>query len=576
MLSTLTQHRPTTMLRLADAVDREAIYRARHAIYAAELGQHAENDAQRLRDPLDERNEYLVARGPDGLRGFISITPPGGRFSLDKYLARAELAVDDPAHLFEVRLLTVLPPWRHSPLAFLLMWGALRFVQEHGGSEIVAIGRREVLSIYTRVGLRPLGRSFVSGQVHYELLLGSCHALLANSLRHHEPFLARAANHATWELPFPFRAEERCVHGGSFFAAIGEQFDAVERRQGVISADVLDAWFAPAPEVQAALAHDVSWMTQTSPPTEALGLRQAIAQTRGLPLETIVVGAGSSDLLFRTVPRLVRRGAQVLRLDPTYGEYGHLLEKLLGCRVEHLLLDPQQAFRVDIKRLRRELRRGYDLVALVNPNNPTGQTLSRRQLEPLLAELPARTTVLIDEAYIDYADPAETLEALAARHPNLIVVKSLSKIYALSGLRVAYLVTAPRRARELRRWMPPWVVSLPAQWAAIRALAANDYYRARWRETAQLRTELISRLDELELGEIHAGVLNAVIVQLADRLPDAATLVERCQQHGLFLRDLTPVSELFQGRAVRIAVKDRATQQRMIAILRGVVSSMRP
>src|SRR5262245_2128215 len=94
---------------LANERDREEIYRHRHAVYALELGQHAPRDDGRLRDAIDDENEYIVARVGGGLAGFISVTPPdAGRYSLEKYLPREQWPIADLSRAFEIRLLTVL------------------------------------------------------------------------------------------------------------------------------------------------------------------------------------------------------------------------------------------------------------------------------------------------------------------------------------------------------------------------------------------------------------------------------------------------------------------------------------
>src|SRR5262245_15988976 len=89
-----------------------------------------------------------------------------------------------------------------------------------------------------------------------------------------------------------------CFHGGAFFEAIGEEFADLGRRHAVINADVLDAWFPPAPSVGAALAEDLPWLVRTSPPTHASGLIRAVARARGVPPACVLTGAGSSDLIF--------------------------------------------------------------------------------------------------------------------------------------------------------------------------------------------------------------------------------------------------------------------------------------
>ena len=358
-----------------------------------------------------------------------------------------------------------------------------------------------------------------------------------------------------------------CYHGGAFFEAIGERFDTLERRRRVIPADVLDAWFPPAPAVLRTLRSHLAWMVRTSPPTHGEGLVQAIADARGVPAASVVLGGGSSDLIFLGLTQWLGRASRVLLLDPTYGEYAHVLEHVVGCQVDRLPLRRERHYRVDAAELELALRRGYDLVILVNPNSPTGQHVPAKALAEVLDRVPARTRVWIDETYVEYAGTGESLERLAATRDRVVVCKSMSKMYALSGVRVAYAITAPAEARALRRRTPPWAVSLPGQIAAVRALESSAYYGRRWSETQQIRDELARRLEAIGGLEVIEGVANFVLVHLASHLPTARTIVERCHEHGLYLRDAGAMSPSLGDRALRIAVRDRSTTRRMVEIL---------
>src|SRR5688572_6524235 len=162
--STSSHESTRAELRLATVRDRDTIARLRHDVYARELGQHAVNQAEQLRDALDERNVVLATIVDHAIAGFISITPPGGpAYSIDKYFARDALPFPVDDQLYEVRLLTVVKPYRGRELAMLLMYASLRWVESHGGTRVVAIGRREVMDLYTRVGLHATGLSAQSG-----------------------------------------------------------------------------------------------------------------------------------------------------------------------------------------------------------------------------------------------------------------------------------------------------------------------------------------------------------------------------------------------------------------------------
>ncbi|MEV5607716.1 aminotransferase class I/II-fold pyridoxal phosphate-dependent enzyme [Streptomyces sp. NPDC052225] len=567
-------------LRAATAEDLDWIHELRHRVYAQELGQHAPNAAGRLRDGLDGDNVYLVAaHGPHRV-GFVSLTPPwAGRYGLDKYLTRDELPLLADPDLFEVRILTVEPRHRSTVAAPLLMYAALRWIASRGGRRVVAMGRSDLLAMYEAAGLRPAGRTVRSGAVTFEVLTGDVAELTLGALDRHRATLERLGAAVDWCLDMPFAPRpDGCEHGGASFTAIGPDFRTLQRRHRIVAADVLDAWFPPAPDARAALTDDPAWAARTSPPTGAEGLVAEIAAVRGLPREAVCVGAGSSDLIFRAFGQWLTPDSRVLLMDPGYGEYAHVTERVIGCRVDRFGLRREDDWRIDTDRLAATVAAGeYDLVVVVNPNNPTGRHLPAADLCAVIAGAPERTRWWIDEAYLGYVDPAESLAGLAATAPRVVVCSSLSKMYALSGMRAAYLVAEPVTAARLRRWTPPWPVSLPAQLAAVAALRDPVYYAERWRHTHVLRTQLASDLRELDSSwTVEEGVANFLNVTLPAGGPSAAQLVAECRRHDVYLRDLSPLSARYEGRTVRIAVKGSAENARIVTACQAALDALLP
>lgn len=374
----------------------------------------------------------------------------------------------------------------------------------------------------------------------------------------------------------PCGAPASCYHGGAFFDAIGTRFDDLRRRERVINADVLDAWFDPSPRVLAALVEHLPWILRTSPPTHCEGLIAAIAEARGVDPHCILPGAGSSDLIFLALRHWLTRSSRVLMLDPTYGEYAYVLERVVGCRVDRLRLAPEESYEVDLGRLGELVAAAYDLVLLVNPNSPTGRHLHAGALKALAASAPPATRFWIDETYVDYVGADESLERFAAASSNLVVCKSMSKVYALSGARAAYLCGPSDWISELRPLTPPWAVSLPGQVAAVAALADPEYYQGRWAETHVLREALAARLRD-ECGfDVVPAVASFLLCHLPTDGPDAPQLVEECRRSGLFIRDASTMGEAMGRHVVRLAVKDEATNERMVEIVAAAALVSRP
>ncbi|HEY2860909.1 MAG TPA: aminotransferase class I/II-fold pyridoxal phosphate-dependent enzyme [Terracidiphilus sp.] len=564
------ESRRETLISMATQADRQRIYEMRHQVYAAELGQHKVNVQGLLTDSLDAFNYYIAARIGGELAGFISITPPGvGSYSIDKYAARDQLPITFDNELFEVRLLTVAEQYRGSRLVEALMYAAFRWVEEQGGKRIIAIGRAEVLSIYLKCGLRPLHHRVRCGSVEFELLETSVEALRTMAERGHARY-RRLRDQLIWELDIPFFKPACCFHGGAFFEAIGSGFEALERRHNVINADVLDAWFPPSPKVLDALHDHLPWLARTSPPTHSEGMRAAIARCRGVSPENILPGAGSSDLIYLAFRQWLTSRSRVLILDPAYGEYVHVLENVIHCRVDRLTLARSHQYAVDLDQLKAHMQ-GYDMIVLINPNNPTGQHIPRIHLERILRDVPRETRVWIDEAYVEYVGPDESMEQFAAKSERVLVCKSMSKAYALSGMRAAYLCGPMHQLAELIPWTPPWAVSLVAQVAAVRALEDPGYYAEKYAQTHLLRERLIRGLRGLGIEEIVPGRANFVMCHLQPDHPTADALVRESRESGVFLRDVASMGTHLGDRALRIAVKDRDASQKVLDTLERVV-----
>jgi histidinol-phosphate/aromatic aminotransferase/cobyric acid decarboxylase-like protein len=556
--------------------EQREIHRLRHAVYARELGQHPVNRDGMLRDGLDRFNTYIVARVGGQVAGFVSITPPPTKkgkvahaYSIDKYVSRSDLPFDLDGGLYEIRLLTVDRVFRRSRAASLLMYAALRWIEDRGGTRVVAIGRCELMRMYGRIGMEPLGIVVRSGHVSYEVMTAAVQALRRRLDEF--PWLRRVVRDSAWELEEPFDPPESCFHGGAFFKAIGERFETLDRREHIINADVLDAWFDPSPKVLAALDSHLPWLLRTSPPVAADGLQATIAEVRGVEAGNVLPGAGSSDLIYLALRQWLKPGSRALILDPTYGEYAHVLERVVGCRVDRLTLRRRDGYAPDLERLRGRLRRDYDLVVLINPNSPTGRHVRRESLEEIVAAAPARTRFWIDETYVEYAGGGESLEHFAAASDNTVVCKSMSKVYALSGVRAAYLCGPKRLIGPLRPLTPPWAVSLPAQVAAVAALQDPAYYDRCYRETHELRADLAQRLSDTCGLDVVQSVANFIMCHLPENSPSAARVTAACRDRNLFIRDISNMGRHLESRAVRIAVKDEATNGWIVATLADVL-----
>ncbi len=368
------------------------------------------------------------------------------------------------------------------------------------------------------------------------------------------------------------KESESCFHGGAFFEGIGVEFNNLDEKDNIISADVLDAWFPPAPKIQEEIQSYLPWIIKTSPPTNSEGFIKTISEHRTLNRESILQGAGSSDLIFRIFNQWLSRSSKVLILDPTYGEYSHILNKVIKCKVEKFELRREEGYILEINKLREKLNQKFDLFVWVNPNSPTGLHINKNEVERLLLNNKSCERIWIDETYVEYAGRDQTLERFAEKSNNVYVCKSMSKVYALSGLRAAYLCANPKNIKPLKQITPPWVISLPAQIASIYALKQEDYYLKKYQETKVLRDKLELELKQIGIDEIIPGIANFIMFHIRNDKYSASRIVNECKKQKLYLRDLSGMGASFEDNAIRMAVKDINTNKKMIKIFRECIN----
>lgn len=357
-------------------------------------------------------------------------------------------------------------------------------------------------------------------------------------------------------------------HGGAFFEAIGVTFDDLRRRNDIVNADVLDAWYDPSPRVVDTIHEHLAWLMKTSPPLYSEGLRTVIGQVRKLPVENIIVGAGTTALMYQAIPKLVSRQSKVVILDPMYGEYAHICENVVGAQVvRHDCLE-SDGFKPGFDRLVKDCK-DADLLIMVNPNSPTGAALDGPELKKILDGLSEQTKVWIDETYIDFDPELVSAESLIPEDPRIIVSKSLSKYYALSGLRVGYLAGPSSLIAAMEPESTPWSVGLIAQVAAVEALRDPSYYAFVTAETARLRRVLGGAFSTIEEVKVFPSVTNFLMIELFG--VDAETVVQKARKEGVYLRNCDTLSHRFQGRFIRTAVKDAASNARIVQAIAEAV-----
>jgi histidinol-phosphate/aromatic aminotransferase/cobyric acid decarboxylase-like protein len=357
------------------------------------------------------------------------------------------------------------------------------------------------------------------------------------------------------------------IHGGALWqpcVRIPEDYASV------VAADVNDAWYPPAPAVMKALAR---WARHSnhSPDTSGGALARAVAGHFAIPEPSVRIGAGASDLLHHFILSTIGPGDEMLTLSPSYAEYARVA-KFAGARVKRLRLNVNDAFEANPGAILAAVGKNTRLISLCNPNNPTGQVLNRPQMLEVMQALPKRTFLLVDEAYIDFA-PEESVLADAPLFPNIAVVRTFSKAYAMAGLRVGFAVLgSSARKRFDRNARPPWPVSLLGLHAAEAALADSDYVARRVAETLRLKADLLRNLRAPSLpSATHYFLLDLQTTEIT------ANRLDCLRSRNIFLRDFAGFTagsgKRLSQRFVRITTQSRPANRRIAQEINRIISS---
>ena len=287
--------------------------------------------------------------------------------------------------------------------------------------------------------------------------------------------------------------------------------------------------FGPPPGVAEAIAHA---HVDTYPDSDARELRKALATKLGITTNNVLIGSGSTEIIRLVAMTYLDRSDLVLIPQPTYGDY-EVASNLAGARVMKPWMLGEADFRLNPDRL-RDLICEYrpSAVFLCNPNNPTGQYMSRQEVTAIV-----RTTspgfLVLDEAYVAFSpDPWRSTELLGAG--EIIIVRSMTKDYALAGLRLGYVIADEGTINVLNKVKPPWNVSAIAQAAGIHALRAEGYLEECGQKIQEAREYLTKGLRSLGLVPSPSQA-NFFIVKVGD----AAGFRRALLRKGIIVRDCT-------------------------------------
>jgi histidinol-phosphate aminotransferase len=294
-------------------------------------------------------------------------------------------------------------------------------------------------------------------------------------------------------------------------------------------------------------------------PTASL-LRRRLSERYDIPAGRIAVGNGSCEILLAAAEAMLEPGAEVVYAWPSFSIYPHLAA-MTGARAITVPVDADG--RHDLEGMAREVTAATRMLIVCNPNNPTATALPIDELDAFAGSLPKHVALVLDEAYVEFStlqDPDESLPLLE-RHPNLVLLRTFSKVYGLCGLRAGYALGSEQFRLAVDRVRQPFSVNAAAQAAAAEALLHQDEVATRVERTAIERLHVESALQERGLESTDSQA-NFSWVSVGDR--DEADVLRGLSERGVIVRG---GAALGQEGWFRVTYGTRAENDRFLAAL---------
>jgi len=291
--------------------------------------------------------------------------------------------------------------------------------------------------------------------------------------------------------------------------------------------------YPPSSAVREALERRLADLNRYPDPSSS-ALRAALSDRYEVPAARIAIGNGSCDILLAAGQALLEPGAELVYAWPSFSEYRHLAPAA-GARAITVALDSHE--RHDLDAMLREITVATRLVLVCNPNNPTSTALPLAQIADFVARVPRHAVVVIDEAYCEFNlldDPDSSIELLA-RHPNLVLLRTFSKVHGLSGLRVGFaLCGSEELPRALDTVRQPFGCNALAQAAATESLSHQDEVIERVTRTVAERIALEEGVRALGL-RCASSQANFCWVHLGEQ-HDEARVMAGLAERGVLVR----------------------------------------
>ncbi len=346
----------------------------------------------------------------------------------------------------------------------------------------------------------------------------------------------------------------------------GKPIEELERELGITGSIKLasnENPIGPSPMAVKAILDNVNKLNRY-PDGSSYYLKEKISAVFGLPMERIITGNGSNELIELTIRAFLSPGDEVIQAFPTFLVY----EKVVNGAGGELVSVDLKGFKVSLDDIKKAITPKTKIIFVNNPNNPTGTGLSKEDMLDFIKAVPEDIIVVIDEAYIEFSsDRVAKGTDLLDERDRLIVMRTFSKLYGLAGLRVGYGFSSSEIVDYINRIRQPFNANLLAQAAAVAALDDNDFVTKTLNLVKDGLKYLYENLEEMGLEYLPTET-NFFLIKVP---AGGKNIYQRMLKEGVIIRSMDSYG---LGEYVRINVGLPEENERFIRSLKKVIDSL--
>jgi threonine-phosphate decarboxylase len=302
------------------------------------------------------------------------------------------------------------------------------------------------------------------------------------------------------------------------------------------------------------------------PDSSSSALKKQLARTLNVVPAGMVVTNGSMELIF-LLPNLLTMRDEVLLISPCFSEYQRAFE-LANIVTNNFVVSGENEFCVSSEKIISELEKNPQIKAVVlgHPNNPTGRLWDKIELQGLLEYCEGnKCFLIIDETFIEFCAPGDSFLGQLEANEFLILIRSLTKFYALPGLRLGYGVMHPKSAKIIEKFRPSWSVNGLAQHLGCTALLDKEYAIKSRNTNRMWKQKMFFDLSRMKQLKVFPSDANFILFQLSEDIAPERFYMEMIQ-NGILLRNCGNFVGL-DSSCFRVAVREDADNQKLLAAL---------